>query len=67
MNRRLKNLEDLTSDFIQRKGPEVLLKQLPPKHEHVLLLRLSLVQELVYLKYLQVWLPCARACVFCIF
>lgn len=44
----------MTRDFIHRAGPEILEAALPPKAEHVVLLRLTPRQEEYYKAYLEV-------------
>lgn len=46
-------LADLTGDFVHRRGPELLARDLPPKTEHVLLLRLAPAQQEMYQIFLQ--------------
>ncbi|KAK9810003.1 hypothetical protein WJX72_003200 [[Myrmecia] bisecta] len=53
MAKNLSVLHDLTSDFIHRKGPELLQLELPPKLDHVLLLRLHPLQSKLYAKYIK--------------
>lgn len=54
MNTQLSILQAITSNFVHRVGREQLIKDLPAKHEHVVLLRLSPAQERMYAAYLEV-------------
>ena len=54
MNSRLSVLHGITKDFIQRQGPDLLAKVLPPKVEHVILLRMAPVQSRAYQEYIKV-------------
>ena len=47
-------LTELTRNFVHRAGPEILAAMLPPKHEHVVLLRLSPLQASLYHSCVQV-------------
>ena len=62
MNSRLSVLQSITKDFIQRQGPDLLAKVLPPKVEHVILLHMAPVQSRAYQEYIKVghlWLAAA--------
>ena len=54
MNRQLSILQAITQAFVHRVGREQLIRDLPKKHEHVVLLRLSRAQETMYSAYLEV-------------
>ena len=54
MNSRLSVLHGITKDFIQRQGPDLLAKLLPPKVEHVILLHMAPVQSRAYQEYIKV-------------
>ena len=55
MYQQLSVLGNLTEGFVHRIGPEQLFKDLPPKHEHVVLLCLDAAQQAMYKAYLEVW------------
>ena len=55
MYQQLSVLGNLTEGFVHRIGPEQLCKDLPPKHEHVVLLCLDTAQQAMYKAYLEVW------------
>ena len=55
MYQQLSVLTDLTESFVHRIGPEQLFKDLPAKHEHVVLLCLDTAQQAMYKAYLEVW------------
>ena len=54
MYRQLSIMQDITNSFVHRIGPEQLLKDLPAKHEHVLLMCLDTAQQRMYQAYLDV-------------
>ena len=54
MYQMLSVLQTITEGFVHRIGPEQLFKDLPPKSEHVVLLRLDPAQERMYKAYLEV-------------
>lgn len=54
MYTQLSVLQDMTESFVHRIGPEQLLKDLPAKHEHVVLLCLDTAQKRMYQAYLDV-------------
>lgn len=54
MNDQLSILQAITQNFVHRVGREQLIRDLPTKHEHVVLLRLSPAQEAMYHAYLEV-------------
>ncbi len=54
MYQQLSVLQAITEGFVHRIGPEQLSKDLPPKHEHVLLLCLDPAQQRMYKSYLEV-------------
>lgn len=56
MNDQLSILQAITQNFVHRVGREQLIRDLPTKHEHVVLLRLSPAQEIIYNAYLEVCL-----------
>lgn len=47
-------LHGIVGDIIHRAGPDLLARELPPKVEHVLQLRLSPLQEELYAMYQKV-------------
>jgi RAD54-like protein 2 len=53
MRARAHVLHSLLEGFIQRRGPDVLQTDLPPKTETVLLLKLSTMQRQLYMKFLE--------------
>ncbi len=55
MYQQLSVLANLTEGFVHRIGPEQLFKDLPAKHEHVVLLCLDTAQQAMYKAYLEVW------------
>jgi hypothetical protein len=55
MYQQLSVLGNLTEGFVHRIGPEQLFKDLPAKHEHVVLLCLDTAQQVMYKAYLEVW------------
>lgn len=54
MNQQLSILQAITSNFVHRVGRDQLIRDLPIKREHVVLLRLTEAQETMYQAYLQV-------------
>jgi len=54
MYQQLSVLGNLTEGFVHRIGPEQLFKDLPAKHEHVVLLCLDAAQQAMYKAYLEV-------------
>lgn len=48
MYKQLSNLQIVVKDYVQRFGDEILTDELPPKREHMLLLRLSPLQRRLY-------------------
>lgn len=64
MYKQLSVLQDMTENFMHRIGPEQLLKDLPAKHEHVVLMCLDAAQQRMYQAYLDVSAPtlCISAC-----
>lgn len=54
MYKQLSVLQDMTENFMHRIGPEQLLKDLPAKHEHVVLMCLDAAQQRMYQAYLDV-------------
>ena len=54
MNGQLSILQAITQNFVHRVGREQLIRDLPTKHEHVVLLRLSSAQEAMYSAFLEV-------------
>ena len=57
MYKQLSVLQDMTENFMNRIGPEQLLKDLPAKHEHVVLMCLDAAQQRMYQAYLDVSTP----------
>ena len=55
MYQQLSVLTNLTESFVHRIGPEQLFKDLPAKHENVVLLCLDTAQQAMYKAYLEVW------------
>lgn len=55
MYQQLSVLANLTEGFVHRIGPEQLFRDLPAKHEHVVLLCLDTAQQAMYKAYLEVW------------
>ena len=53
MYKQLSILQDMMA-FVHRIGPEQLLKDLPAKHEHVVLVCLDTAQQHMYQAYLDV-------------
>ena len=54
MYKQLSVLQAMTEGFVHRIGPEQLFKDLPAKHEHVVLLCLGPAQQRMYRAYLDV-------------
>lgn len=62
MYKQLSILQDMMG-FVHRIGPEQLLKDLPAKHEHVVLVCLDAAQQRMYQAYLDVsLLLCLSVC-----
>lgn len=54
MYKQLSVLQDMTENFMHRIGPEQLLRDLPAKQEHVVLVCLDAAQQRMYQAYLDV-------------
>lgn len=48
MYKKISVLHSLLRTFVHRCGPELLRQELPPKQEHIVLFRLSPVQDALY-------------------
>ena len=48
MYKQLTVLQVMVKDYVQRFGDEILTRELPPKREHMLLVRLSPLQRRLY-------------------
>eukprot|EP00884_Botryococcus_braunii_P023067 jgi/Botrbrau1/9444/Bobra.0252s0067.1 len=54
MYKQISALHSSLEHIVHRRGPELLRKELPPKQEHIILFRLSPVQDAVYTAFTQV-------------
>lgn len=58
MYKQLSVLQMLVRHYVQRFGDEILTRELPPKREHILLLRLSPLQRRLYAVFMRHLVSC---------